>query len=65
MNPRRLQKYLWGEFFYSNKQVFKRPQSASNKHMFVQFVMEPLVKEYNKYFSSDMVFNSAEYREAR
>ena len=33
--------------------------------MFVQFVMDPLVKEYNKHFSSEMVFNSAEYREAR
>jgi len=33
--------------------------------MFVQFVMEPLVKEYNKLFTYDMVVNTTEYKDAR
>lgn len=33
--------------------------------MFVQFVMDPLVKEYNKLFSNDMIANSVEYKDAR
>lgn len=29
--------------------------------MFVQFVMDPLVKEYNKLFTNEMVVNTKEY----
>lgn len=65
MNPRILQKFLWGDFYYSGKKIYKKPPSTSSKEMFVQFVMEPLVKEYNKLFHNEMTTNSAEYKQAR
>ena len=67
MNPRELQKFLWGEFYYSsaNKKIYKVAPTASSRPMFVQFVMDPLVKEYNKLFTGDMLTNSAEYKQAR
>lgn len=67
MNARALQKFLWGEYYWSTsqKKILKVPPSSDSKPMFVQFVMEPLIKEYKKFFTFDMVVNTAEYREAR
>jgi hypothetical protein len=64
MNPRALQKFLWGSYYYSTseKKIKKMPPNPESKEMFVQFVMEPLTKEYKKFFNSDIVVNSAEYR---
>lgn len=33
--------------------------------MFVQFVLEPLIKEYKKFFTEDLVVSSPEYKGAR
>jgi hypothetical protein len=37
MNPRILQKYLWGEFYYkaSDKKILKKAPFADSKEMFV------------------------------
>ena len=59
MNPRRLQQYLWGDFYYHGKKIYKKPQTANGKEMFIQFVMDPLVKEYNKLFTYDLQSSSA------
>ena len=67
MNQKVLMKFLWGEYYWSQskKKIFNKPPTSESKPMFVQFVMDPLVKEYQKLFSSDMTKNSQEYRDAR
>jgi len=35
MNPRVLQKYLWGDYYYSNKKVTTKPPSESSRPMLV------------------------------
>lgn len=67
MNARALQKFLWGEYYYraSDKKIFSKPPTAESKPMFVQYVLDPLVKEYKKLFYDGIVVNSVEYREAK
>jgi ribosome assembly protein 1 len=65
MNPRVLQKFLWGEHYYSEKKVYRQPRHDRHRPMFVQFVLEPLLAEYRKHF--DVIDNSSavEVKEAR
>lgn len=64
MNAKALQKFMWGDYYFANKQVTKVPPTASSKIMFVQFIMDPLVEKYNKIFSKEVLKNTALIREA-
>jgi hypothetical protein len=35
MNPRALQKFLWGEFYYADKKVTRKPRNDKHRPMFV------------------------------
>lgn len=52
MNPLALKKFLWGKYYYvaSEKKILKNPPSSDSNVMFVQFLMDPLVKQYKKFF---------------
>lgn len=43
MNPRALQKFLWGDYFYADKKVTKKPKYEGQKPMFVQLVLDPVI----------------------
>ena len=55
---------MWGDFYFSNKNITKVPPSQNSKIMFVQFIMDPLVEKYNKIFSKEVMKNTAHIREA-
>lgn len=65
MNPRVLQKFLWGEYYYSNKKVTRIPVNDKQKPMFVQLVLEPLIAEYRKHLDPIDTSSQVEVREAR
>ena len=46
--PRKLSKFLWGNYYFSNGKVVKKPPTSSSKPMFVQYVLGPIVAEYRK-----------------
>jgi hypothetical protein len=48
-NPKILQKYLWGPYYFSQKKkkISKKPFHSTQKEMFVEFVLNTLVKEYS------------------
>jgi ribosome assembly protein 1 len=56
MNPRVLQKFMWGEYYYSpsSKSVSPVPPAKLSKVMFVQFIIEPLIAKYRRIFSEDV-----------
>ena len=60
MRPKALVQFLWGKYYFktSEKKVVKKPPSDNSKEMFVQYVIEPLVKEYRKLFSEEMLANT-------
>jgi translation elongation factor EF-G len=64
MNAKALQKFMWGDFYFANKQVTKLPPSPGSKIMFVQFILDPLVEKYNKVFSKEVMKSTALIREA-
>jgi ribosome assembly protein 1 len=65
MNPRVLQRFLWGEYYYSEKKVCRQPKHDRHRPMFVQFVLEPLLAEYRKNFDVIDVSSAVEVKEAR
>ncbi len=65
MNPRVLQKFLWGEYYYAEKKVFRKPRFDRHRPMFVQFVLEPLIAEYRKNFADIDTSSALEVKEAR
>jgi ribosome assembly protein 1 len=65
MNPRVLQKFLWGEYYYSEKKVFRQPRHDRHRPMFVQFVLDPLLAEYRKHFDVIDSSQAGEVKEAR
>lgn len=60
MRPKALVQFLWGKYYFKtgDKKVVKKPPSENSKEMFVQYVLEPLVKEYRKLFSEEMLANT-------
>jgi ribosome assembly protein 1 len=64
MNPRALQRVLWGEYYYSEKKVFRAPRHERHRPMFVQFVLEPLIQEYRKQLDVIDTSNTVELKEA-
>jgi ribosome assembly protein 1 len=46
--PRKLSKFLWGNYYFSNGKVVKKPPTSNSKPMFVQYVLGPIVSEYRK-----------------
>lgn len=65
MNPRVLQKFLWGDYYYSEKKVFRKPRHDRHRPMFVQFVLDPVMAEYRKHFDAIDSSSAVEVREAR
>ena len=65
MNPRVLQRFLWGDYYYSEKKVFRQPKHDRHRPMFVQFVLDPLLGEYRKTFDAIDVSSAVEVKEAR
>lgn len=65
MNPRALQKFLWGDFFYADKKVTKKSKYEGQKPMFVQWVLDPVIQEYRKHLDSVDTSSVVEVREAR
>jgi translation elongation factor EF-G len=66
MNPRALLKFMWDQYYFdpASKAVSKIPPSNDSKEMFVQFIMDPLVERYKKFFNEDIIQNTALVREA-
>lgn len=66
MNARTLQKFMWGEYYYSpsEKKVSQTPPAKLSQVMFVQFIMEPLIAKYRKCFSEEVLQSAALTREA-
>ena len=52
LDPKVCAKCIWSEIYYSNKKISKKPFNKNSKIMFVQFVLEPLVNEYQKIFEN-------------
>ena len=65
MNPLVLQKFLWGDYYYSEKKVYRKPCYEQHRPMFVQFVLEPLIAEYRKHFAPIDSSSAVEVKEAR
>jgi hypothetical protein len=65
MNPRVLQKFLWGDYYYAEKKVFRKPRHDRHRPMFVQFVLDPVMAEYRKHFDVIDTSSAVEVREAR
>lgn len=65
MNPRVLQKFLWGDYYYSEKKVLRKPCHDRHRPMFVQFVLDPVIGEYRKNLQDADVSSATEVREAR
>ena len=65
MNPKALQKFMWGKYYYiaSQKKIVKNPPRDDSNEMFVQYAMMPLVTEYRKVFNEDMMANTNLVRE--
>jgi hypothetical protein len=60
-----LQKFLWGDYYYSEKKVFRKPCHDRHRPMFVQFVLDPVIGEYRKHLQDADVSSATEVREAR
>jgi ribosome assembly protein 1 len=65
MNPKVLQKFLWGDYYYSEKKVFRKPCHERHRPMFVQFVLDPVISEYRKHLQDADISSATEVREAR
>ena len=65
IRPRQLSRYLWGNFYYYNKKINRKPLTKNSKPMFVQFVMEPIIAEYRKEFIEYERMDSSELSKAR
>ena len=65
MNRNALLKVIWEEYYYvpSSKTVTKVPPGVNSNIMFVDFIMEPLVKLYNKIFTDEVIANTALLRQ--
>jgi hypothetical protein len=65
MNPKALQKFMWGKYYYiaSQKKIVKNPPRDDSNEMFVQYALMPLVQEYRKIFNEDMMSNTNLVRE--
>jgi len=57
MNARALKKFMWGKYYYisKTKKIVKVAPREDSNEMFVQYAMQPLVQEYRKIFSEDMM----------
>lgn len=66
MNPKALVRFMWDQFYFdpSTKKVSKKPSSHDSKEMFVQFIMQPLVDRYNKFFNEEVVQSTAMIKDA-
>lgn len=66
MNPRALLRFMWDQYYFdpSTKKVSKTAPSHDSKEMFVQFVMQPLVDRYNKFFNEEVVQSTSAIKEA-
>lgn len=65
MNSRVLQKFLWGEYYFFDKKVTRKPRNDKHKPMFVQLVLEPLIQEYRKQLDPVDMSSQTELRVAR
>jgi ribosome assembly protein 1 len=56
VNPKGLQKYMWGEFYLDvkNKKIYKEQINEKSRPMFVQFVLDAVWKVYESIHSKDM-----------
>lgn len=66
MNPKALLKFMWDQFYFdtATNKVSKVPPNNLSKEMFVQFIMDPLVERYKKFFNENVTSNTALVREA-
>ena len=60
MNAKVLKKSMWGKYYYisSTKKIVKEPPRDDSCEMFVQFGLKPLVAEYRKIFTEEMLQNA-------
>ena len=65
MKQRQVARWLWGNFYYYNKKIHKKPLNKVSKPMFVQFVMEPIIAEYRKEFNEFEKMDSSDLSKAR
>ena len=66
MNPKALQKFMWGKFYYktTEKKIVKEPPRYDSCEMFVQYAMKPLFAEYRKIFTEEMLGDTVLLRES-
>ena len=65
MNPKALKKFMWGKYYYkaAEKKIVTEAPRDDSCEMFVQYGMKPLVAEYRKIFTEDMLMNTVAVRE--
>lgn len=57
MNAKVLKKFMWGQYYYisKTKKIVKVAPRDDSMEMFVQYALAPLISEYRKIFSEDML----------
>ena len=65
MNAKVLKKFMWGQYYYisKTKKIVKVAPRDDSMEMFVQYALAPLISEYRKIFSEDMLQNINEVRD--